>query len=226
MKKLIITENQLYILKEMAYPISFNMEEFKSLNSFSKRVKYCNERLKFLGQGSSRRVYQIDNNKCLKLAKNEKGIAQNLAEQDGYLQSLECFAKTFDDDKNGLWNEMELARKAKVGDFKRITGLGWDVMKAWIEKVSLLYRNRKSFYDISKYEKIFNSEKFQEMVYEDNTIWGQIERYMTDYTLESYGDLQRLSSWGIVNRNGHDVLVLIDYGLNDSVGKEYYGFNF
>jgi hypothetical protein len=150
-----------------------------------------------------------------------------LAEQDGYLQSLECFAKTFDDDKNGLWNEMELARKAKAGDFKRITGLGWDVMKAWIEKISLLYRNRKSFYvDISKYEKIFNSEKFQEMVYEDNTIWGQIEQYMTDYTLESYGDLQRLSSWGVVNRNGHDALVLIDYGLNDSVSKEYYGYNF
>ena len=35
MKKLIITENQLYALKEMAYPVSFNMEEFKLLNTFS-----------------------------------------------------------------------------------------------------------------------------------------------------------------------------------------------
>ena len=153
MKKIIITEEQLSAIQEMAYPTSFNMEEFKSIRSFADRVKYCENRLKKLGAGTSRRVYQIDNEKCLKLAKNRKGIAQNIEEinlgNDMYAGS--CFAKVYDYDQNGLFVEMELARKAKVGDFKRITGLSWDVMKAWIEKISLLYRTTKSFYDISKY---------------------------------------------------------------------------
>ena len=64
----------------MAYPVSFNMDEFKGIRSFADRVKYCENRLKKLGAGTSRRVYQIDNEKCLKLAKNRKGIAQNIEE--------------------------------------------------------------------------------------------------------------------------------------------------
>ena len=47
---------------------------------------------------------------------------------------------------------------------------------------------------------------------------------MTDFALESYGDLQRISSWGVVTENGQERLVLVDAGLSDSVGKEYYGF--
>ena len=79
-KKIYLTEEQFNYLKEMAYPTSFNMEEFKSIRSFADRVKYCEQRLKKLGAGSSRRVYQIDNEKCLKLAKNGKGIGQNIEE--------------------------------------------------------------------------------------------------------------------------------------------------
>ena len=60
MKKVILTEAQLNMIMEMAYPITFNIDEFSSLISFAARVKYCNERLKFLGQGTSRRVYMID----------------------------------------------------------------------------------------------------------------------------------------------------------------------
>ena len=105
--KIIITEAQLKALKEMAYPSTFNIEEFMSLSSFAKRVEYCNKRLKFLGQGSSRRVYMIDNEKCLKLARNKKGIAQNEAENDGYLQQLNLCPKIYKSDHKGLWIEAQ-----------------------------------------------------------------------------------------------------------------------
>ena len=115
MKKIIINESQLEAIREMAYPATFNMEEFKSIRSFADRLRYCENRLKKLGAGTSRRVYQIDNEKCLKLAKNRKGIAQNIEEinlgNDMYAGG--CFAKVYDYDQNGLFVEMELARKAK-----------------------------------------------------------------------------------------------------------------
>lgn len=41
MKKIIINEFQLEAIKEMAYPVTFNMEEFKSIRSFADRLKYC-----------------------------------------------------------------------------------------------------------------------------------------------------------------------------------------
>ena len=62
---------------------------------------------------------------AFKLAKNRKGIAQNIEEinlgNDMYAGS--CFAKVYDYDQNGLFVEMELARKAKESDFERLVGI-------------------------------------------------------------------------------------------------------
>jgi hypothetical protein len=140
-KKVFITESQMNYIKEMAYPISFNMEEFKNIKSFANRLKYCEERLKKLGAGTSRRVYQIDDEKCLKLAKNNKGIAQNIEEinlgNDMYAGS--CFAKVYDYDPNGLFVEMELARNAKESDFERLVGIPFDVYCDIIIRTALNY---------------------------------------------------------------------------------------
>ena len=84
--KIIITESQLknIIQKELEedYPINWNVEDFKKLNSFNKRIQYCEEKLTRISSGSSRIVYKIDESKVLKLGKNKKGIAQNEAEID------------------------------------------------------------------------------------------------------------------------------------------------
>ena len=82
MRNFLITEEQLNFLQkyytinedidEMAYPASFNMEEFKNCNSFAARVRYCQARLPRISSGSSRIVYKIDDEKVLKLAKNAK----------------------------------------------------------------------------------------------------------------------------------------------------------
>ena len=222
MKKIIITEAQLKIIKEMAYPTTFNMDEFISLKSFASRVKYCNERLKFLGQGSSRRVYMIDNEKCLKLARNQKGIAQNEAENDGYLQSLNLCPKIYKYDQNDLWIEAQLAKKAKESDFKRLLGYDWNIFCSWIEYTAKLYTNHSLYR--GENDALFKSEEFETWVYDNDNVFSRINQYMTDFALESYGDLQRISSWGVVTENGQERLVLVDAGLSDSVGRDYYGF--
>ena len=68
----IIKDTANAIISEMAYPASFNMEEFKSLKSFAKRMEYCKSRLPRLGAGSSRVVFRVDDDKVLKLAKKRK----------------------------------------------------------------------------------------------------------------------------------------------------------
>ena len=103
-------ENCDTMLKEMAYPVSFNMEEFKTLTTFAQRIKYCSARLPRIGAGSSRIVFQIDDEKCLKLAKNQKGIAQNEAEDDGYVQSLDFVAKVYEVHPQYHWLEMQFHR--------------------------------------------------------------------------------------------------------------------
>ena len=114
-KKIHITESQYnQLIGEMAYPSSFDFNVFKSLTSFNKRMKYCEQHLTRISSGSSRIVYLIDDDKVLKLAKNQKGIAQNNVEISlGNERYYTCFADVYDYDNDGLWLEMEFCRKAK-----------------------------------------------------------------------------------------------------------------
>ena len=64
----------------------FDMEYFKQLSSFRKRIDYCGKYLKRLSSGSSRIVYIVDEQKVLKIAKNTRGLEQNRAEGDYFIQ--------------------------------------------------------------------------------------------------------------------------------------------
>ena len=223
MRKIILTTEQYNrLLDEMAYPMTFNMDEFKRLSSFAARIRYCQSRLQRLSSGSSRIVYKIDDEKVLKLAKNKKGIAQNQAECDYYLQQIGCFAKIYDvDTDNYLWIEMQLARKAKPSDFKRLTGYDFNVICAWIDYYSESYSRRRGYRN-REYDELFQSDEFQSVYDDYDSIFYQLQDYLGNYQLESTGDLKRISSWGVVSNNGQEEIVLIDFGLNDDVWNDYY----
>ena len=209
------------LIDEMAYPVSFNIDEFKTLTTFAARIRYCQTRLQRISSGSSRIVYKIDDKKVLKLAKNRKGIAQNKAEGgDYYKNTIGCFAEIYDVDNNYLWIEMQLARKAKLSDFKHLTGYNFDVMCQWIYNCRSRY-SRGGGYDKS-YDRIFNSEEFEEGL-ENYSIFADVQEYLCNYQLDSVGDLTILSSWGVVNDEyGQEELVIIDSGLSDDVWADYY----
>ena len=159
--KIYIREDQLHLLlKEMAYPVSFDLGEFKNLNSFSKRIDYCEHRLQRISSGSSRIVYKIDEDKCLKLAKNKKGISQNENEIEHGQSNYEIFAKVFDSDENGLWLEMELAKKCNPSDFKKIIGYDFNTVCEWIDYVHSWYSVTRSYFHLRKYE---IPEKYKEL---------------------------------------------------------------
>lgn len=222
-RRIYITEAQLKsIMKEMAYPASFNMEQMLSLGSYAARVKYCQERLKKIGSGSSRVVFAVDDEKVLKVAKNRKGIAQNQEEMQEWKQDYGCFAKVYEASEDGIFLEMQAARKAKPSDFKRLTGYGFDVMCAWIAYTASLYMPRQRFMTRdTQYDALFNSDKWQEGLDNYNIFW-YIHDYMCDAMDIAYGDYTRLSSWGVVSEGGEERLVLIDFGLSEEIFNNYY----
>lgn len=206
-------------MNEMAYPVLFDINVFKSLKSFSKRIQYCEKFLQRIASGSARIVYKIDDEKVLKLAKNAKGIAQNEVEGgDYYLQKIGCFAKTFDVDENYLWVEMQLARKAKISDFKRITGFDFYTICAWCDYVSPNLYNHID----ERMKQLFQSDEFQEYIDDYDGLFYQLNDYIGNYQLKHIGDLKRISSWGVIIEDGEEKLVLVDYGFNDDVAKRYY----
>lgn len=207
-------------LEEAAYPSNFNIDEFKALKTFAARVRYCNERLQKLGSGSARIVYKIDEGTVLKLAKNAKGLAQNRVEGgDYYLRSLSLFPDVYDCDEDYLWIEMQMARRAKPSDFPRLCGYNFRTVCEWVRRCSYRARGERN-----GYHQIFDEDDFLSKLRNgDLELFSQLEDYIGSYLDgRATGDLQRLSSWGVIRDEHGERLVVIDYGFNEEVFNDYY----
>lgn len=220
-KTIHITESQMKtLIGEMAYPSSFNFDEFRGLKTFAERIRYCEARLKRLSSGSSRIVYMVDNDKVLKLAKNNKGLAQNKVEiRLGTEPYYTCFASVYEYDESGLWVEMAYCQKAKKSDFKAIYGVPFECLCCMIMQMSSNNRRRTFEYNpYSKYE-----DMVQEIWDGDETdlqmLFMSVQEYIGGEMLEGVGDLCRISSWGI---DSEGYFILIDYGLTDDVYDQCY----
>jgi hypothetical protein len=204
-------------LLDEEYPPEFNMEDFKKLNSFNKRIKYCQAKLYRISSGSGRIVYRIDDEKVLKLARNQKGLAQNEVEiqqgSDYYLDDI--VANVFDSHPNNLWVEMELARKLKKSDFKGIVGFSWEDFINAVHN----YGNTTSNNGRHTYYKDIDKD-IEEAMWENDFISGIFD-YIGNYGIPT-GDLTKTSSYGIVKRNGSDHIVIIDFGFTHDVQKTHY----
>jgi len=194
------------------YPESFNFEELKNIKSFNGKVNYVKTHLgKHLGRGSSRIVFDTGDNKVIKIALNKKGLIQNESESyykdDFYIKNN--IAEIFDYDEDGFWIEMEKAKKATKNDFERLWNVKFDDLKSYLLKIYSQNHGRNV-----KFNNIENE-------LHDNDYVIDIVDIMMNYDL-LVGDLVRINSWGIINRNGEEKIVLIDIGLNTSDFNKYY----
>lgn len=197
------------------YPMSWSIDEFKKLNSFNARVEYCNTHLKRLAAGSSRIVYMVDNEKVLKLAKNKKGLAQNEVEinfNDDYMWDG-LIAKLINYDENGLWVEMELAKKVTPTIWNNIVGIPIDEL----HKCARFLEQEKNPH---KFQYHFTRPARMDEV-EENEFTSGILGLISNYNIGA-GDFGRLSTYGLVKRNGQDDIVIVDYGLTNDVYGTYY----
>lgn len=198
------------------YPTDFDIFAFKNIRSYVEKLRYAEQHLgRPIGRGSSRVVYRVDDNKVLKLAKNKKGIPQNEAEIEWYGETYydDILAQVFDYDReNSLWVEMELARRVKPSDFRRLWGINFGDLFTYLKNKYFENKGRRSVFGID--------ERIKEEL-DNNEHVGELVSFMYDSDAPD-GDLSRLSSWGLVHRNGGDSIVLIDFGLTNNVYQSYY----
>lgn len=204
---------------EEDYPTNFDLGEFSKLTSFNKRREYCKDRLKRIAAGSSRIVYMVDDTKVLKLAFNKKGLAQNDIEAtySNYHDMKDITAKVFAYDHNDYWIEMELARKVTPQIFERVIGFSFKDYAAALNNYYHATNPQKSRY----MQKIPMAQEIIDAMWENEFIYDMFT-FMGGYDAP-VGDLMKMDSYGLVNRNGKDTIVMIDYGITNDVWDEYYG---
>lgn len=208
-------------LNEAAMP-EFNLQTLSSIRSFAGKLKYCKQMLgPTFGSGSSRVIFEIDDNKVLKLAKNQKGIAQNEFEDDTSRYGS-IVVKVFDCADDYTWLVEENCIPAKEKDFEQILGIPFETYCDLVKHSFNRYcRNGRqaNTYILSPIE----CDRLLDQLYEQDE-YGfipQLFNLMGDYQLP-WGDLTRISTYGMVNRDGKPEIVVIDSGLSEEILDTYY----
>lgn len=215
-KTVYISERQLRPILSEAADEMFSLTALHSINTFSGRYKFCLEHLgKPIGRGSSRVVFQIDDERVLKLAGNSKGIAQNQVESEWYKQSYDFIPKIYQVGNDATWIDCEFVLPAVKKDFRVCLGMKFEEFCDYLHIVSSQYERRGwGRYSQEDYDKVYE-------LAEEKPIFGEIVQYMTDAQIP-VGDMTRIANWGLAQRNGEPTVVLLDHGLTEAIWEEFY----
>ena len=213
---IVITEKQQKKLQEAADD-KFSLEELSSIPSFSDRFNYCTQHLgEHIGKGSSRATFQIDDEKVLKLAWNNKGLSQNIEEMRTY--NAPIFPNVYDYDEDGKWIISEFVLPAKSQDFMHCFGLTFKEFVSFILSCDEYRFNRRYFRMVMPEDEWLSLlEKYDEL--------SEFDEYIGNYGNQRFspvGDMIRITNYGLTQRNGEATIVLLDSGLTEDVWNMHY----
>ncbi len=179
------------------------LKELSSFKSFDDRVDFASDNFDKVGEGSSRIVFKFSDDKVIKIAKNEKGIAQNKEESKLELQT-EITNRVLLADPSGKWIIEKFANKINKLKFEELTSLDFNDFS---KTLHYKFNNDSSDWPKPKnYEDIIDSELFQ-----------QVMSLVACNDLQ-IGDITRIESWGEVD----GLAVIMDYGLSRDIYDEFY----
>ncbi len=208
---------------------SFNLNHFKSLRGNLAKIAYASKILPHMGEGSSRTVFAVSGDKALKIAKNQKGIGQNEAEVNMFLEMQrrgfeKILATAIDYDPKYTWVLSEVVRplsyskKTDAQLFEQKIGMSFDIFALIIEHM----RSGLQKAPTVAHERLFLTQNtFQEMqkaVENPSALLEALHFAVNNLGLDPM-DLVTLQHYGIAS-DGR--IVLLDYGYTEDVKLRYY----
>jgi uncharacterized protein YpmB len=181
------------------------LSNLEKLETFAARKKYAEKNLEHLSSGSSRIVYLTKDHTIVKLAKNDKGVAQNEAEANPKMKG-KFLNKVLGCADNHAWIEVCYLEKITEKEFEEMTDIKFDDFGEAIR-----YGLRK----ISSNKDLEKPNNFDEV--SKSALYKEVQEVAEEFKLLP-GDIARISSWG--EKDGHPVL--IDAGLTRDIYDEYY----
>jgi len=179
------------------------LKQLSELKDFDDRVELAEKHWEKLGEGSSRTVFKISDDLIIKIAHNEKGLAQCKVEAEFDLQKP-CVANVVVADPEGKWLIMKFTETMTKQDFKKIVGFGFET---FMNALFYAYNNESDDWaEPKEYDKIKEHPLFKclgEMVVDGSCLLG---------------DFDKTSSFGI--RDGK--VYLRDWGFNKEVHDKFY----
>ena len=193
-------------LTEAPLPDDWDRSAFGSRSSFASMLRYAKERALQLGRGSSRVAFEIPykgRKTALKIAINQKGIAQNQEEarllSDWYLKSIGIVIPMIDyDESNGnriTWIHTEFAQKITQKQLERyFGGVSMDSIARYLD-------------DQSGVRRLLSTPTLPQEIH-DNEYFSALQDLVVNYNIPA-ADLARKANWGLYK--GKPVIIDLGY---------------
>lgn len=216
---------------------TFSIDTLKTMDwkNGSELIQYCEScNLYKLGEGASRVVFQIDDEKVIKIEKDKRfGTEQQNDQEVNAYRKCDDNMKEFvpiiyEWDKNHIypmWIIAEQVLTATYADFQKILGIdfGSYTSSADIAQMKQDMQNYSKYpgKTINKYS--FNLMDFLE-AYGENDLELYYDQIKTNPWLKElfillqrhivcYWELENIQNWGLVQRNGKPKLIILDIGI-------------
>lgn len=214
------------IIDEMPLPADWDPAQYQQGTTFKSRLAYALERAKKLGTGSSRVATTIEYQgrpTVLKIAKNQKGLAQNSVEadilSDGYARQMGILIPIIDYDEQNrepMWVHTEMAQKASE---KQLCNLMKCDNLSQLVNMAYAITGRKKF--VGTYQSYIDHMQQKGMSEQDIETMADYANVLADLNSNfdvELGDFTRAANWGLYNGKP----VIIDVGFNSNVLNQYY----
>ena len=190
---------------------SFDINRFKKIDDLHLAVVYAERFLTKLGQGSSRSAFLLSSRYALKIAINEKGLAQNEAEVDVYTnpQSRPIVARIYSSGDANQWLIADLVKPLdNIEEFESLTGTDWvDEFGHWVADG---IRNKQVLPGTPPFAKaVIQTALDNHLMFADLA--------QTDFSQGVHKGL--LGHWG---KTPDGRVVLLDYGYTEGVYDSHY----
>jgi hypothetical protein len=214
------------IVDEMPLPADWDPQQMRQgATTFKSRLQYALDRAKKLGTGSSRVATVIEYEgrpTVLKIAKNQKGLAQNSVEadilSDGYASQLGILIPIIDYDEQNRepsWIHTEMATKASEKQLCHL--MKCDSLNQLVRVGNTISGKYRGQTGQSFIESMINDGKPEQEI-EVMTEYANILADLANSFDVELGDFDRAANWGIYDGKP----VIVDVGFNSTVFNQYY----
>jgi ribosomal protein S18 acetylase RimI-like enzyme len=224
-----LSEAKEEVLDEMPLPADWDPQQMRQQGTtFKSRLAYALERAKKLGTGSSRVATTIEYQgrpTVLKIAKNQKGLAQNSVEadilSDGYASQMGILIPLIDYDtqnREPSWIHTEVAQKAnekQLCNLMKCHSFDDLITAAQAQLNEYGTRSRDILNKIIEKNEYYGSSEQDADIFLEYV--NRLAELKNSFDVQ-LGDFNRAHNWGLYQGKP----VIIDVGLNSNVLNQYY----
>lgn len=214
------------VLDEMPLPADWDPAQYRQGTTFKQRLAYALERAKKLGTGSSRVATIIEYQgrpTVLKIAKNQKGLAQNSVEasilEDGYASQMGILIPLIDYDEQNrepTWIHTEMAQKANERQLCSL--MKCDNLTQLVNYAEAITGRKRYLGTAQSYvEHMRQKGKSEQDIETMSEYANKLAELKSSFDVE-LGDFTRAANWGLYQGNP----IIVDVGFNSNVYDQYY----